>query len=94
MPSSFSNPAVMVVESGRQLHQPLQDSRLPFLRWQGGCKEDRQQCGEGEGLPHRRPCGHQQPASLPQRPPDPNRVAVSDDQFGKVDHGENNPAQK
>ena len=60
--------------SGRQLHQPLRDSWLPLLQWQGGCKEDCQQCGEVEGLPHRRPCGHQQPASLPQRPPDPNQT--------------------
>ena len=79
--------------SGRQLHQPLQDSWLPVLRWQGWCKEDWQQCGEGEGLPRRRPCGHQQPAALPQRPLDPNCVAVSDDQLGKVHHWENNPAQ-
>ena len=80
--------------SGRQFHQPLQDSWLPLLQWQGGCKEDWQQCGKGEGLPHLRPCGHQQPAALPQRPTDPHRVAVSDDQSGKFNHWENNLAQK
>ena len=40
--------------------------------------------GEGEGLPRPRPLGHQQPATLPQCPPDPNCVAVPDDQLGGV----------
>ena len=44
--------------------------------------------GEGEGLPHPRPLGHQQPATLPQCPPDPNCVAVPDDQLGGGDHYE------
>ena len=44
--------------------------------------------GEGEGLPRPRPLGHQQPATLPQCPPDPNCVAVPDDQLGGGDHYE------
>ena len=73
---------------GRQLQQPLQDSLLLLLQYWGGYKEDWQQSGEGEGLSHPRPLGHQQPATLPQCPPDPNCVAVPDDHLGGGDHYE------
>ena len=78
--------------SGRQLLQPQQDSWLPLLRWQGGCKEDWKQFGEGEGLPHPRPWRRQQPAPLPQLVSDHQTLIVS--QLGKGNHWENNPAQK
>ena len=61
---------------------------VPPGGWQGGCKEDWQQCGVGEGLPHLRPCEHQLSGLLPQIPPDPKCVAVSDDQLGRGDHCE------
>ena len=94
MPSSFSNLAVMVLDVSFINTYNTTAGFLFFDDKQGGCKENWQQCGEGEGLPHRRPCGHQQPAALPQRTPDPHRVAVSDDQLGKFNHWENNLAQK
>ena len=72
--------------SGRQLHQSLQDSWLPLLQWQEGW----QQCGEEKCciIYVHVDINIQQPAPPSQATTTShhNRVAVSDDQLGKVVH--------